>query len=74
MRTYLLRRLLLIIPTLLGILLLNFCIIQAAPGGPVEQMIDKIQGNTSGNADRTGGSSGSFEGGSQQAKDRKSVV
>lgn len=42
---YILKRLLLIFPTLLGILLLNFIIIQAAPGGPVDQMIAKIQGH-----------------------------
>jgi len=41
---YLLRRLLLIIPTLLCILLVNFFIVQAAPGGPVEQAIAKLQG------------------------------
>lgn len=41
---YITKRLLLIIPTLLGILLLNFVIIQAAPGGPVEQMVAKMQG------------------------------
>ncbi|KAB2836644.1 MAG: microcin ABC transporter permease, partial [Caedimonadaceae bacterium] len=41
---YILKRLLLVIPTLLGILLINFIIIQAAPGGPVEQMISKIRG------------------------------
>ncbi|EGH29205.1 hypothetical protein PSYJA_09600, partial [Pseudomonas syringae pv. japonica str. M301072] len=41
MVAYILRRLLLIIPTLLGILIINFVIIQAAPGGPVEQMIAK---------------------------------
>ena len=35
MLAYILRRLLLIIPTLFGILLINFIIIQAAPGGPV---------------------------------------
>ena len=39
MITYLLKRLALIVPTLLGILLLNFAIVQAAPGGPVEQLI-----------------------------------
>ncbi len=44
MLAYILRRLLLIIPTLFGILLLNFVIIQAAPGGPVEQMIAKLEG------------------------------
>lgn len=41
---YVLRRLLLIIPTLFGILLINFAITQAAPGGPVEQAIAKVQG------------------------------
>jgi microcin C transport system permease protein len=39
---YIFRRLLLMIPTLLGILLINFIIIQAAPGGPVEQLIVKL--------------------------------
>jgi len=42
MTGYILRRLLLMIPTLLGILLINFAIVQAAPGGPVEQMIVKL--------------------------------
>lgn len=41
---YILRRLLLIIPTLVIILLVNFVIIQAAPGGPVEQAIAHLQG------------------------------
>jgi microcin C transport system permease protein len=44
MGSYFLKRLLLIIPTLLGIMVINFIIIQAAPGGPVEQMIAKIRG------------------------------
>jgi microcin C transport system permease protein len=44
MLAYIVRRLLLIIPTLFGILLINFAIIQAAPGGPVEQMIAKLEG------------------------------
>lgn len=39
MTSYILRRLLLMIPTLFGILVINFVIIQAAPGGPVEQMV-----------------------------------
>lgn len=43
MLAYFIRRLLLIIPTLLGILTLNFLIIQAAPGGPVEQTLAKLQ-------------------------------
>jgi len=44
MLAYIVRRLLLIIPTLLGIMLINFAIIQAAPGGPVEQLIAEIEG------------------------------
>jgi microcin C transport system permease protein len=44
MLSYALRRLLLIIPTLFGIMVINFIIVQAAPGGPVEQMIARIQG------------------------------
>ena len=44
MGSYILKRLMLVIPTLLGIMTLNFFIIQAAPGGPVEQMIAKLEG------------------------------
>ena len=44
MLAYVIRRLLLIIPTLLAILIVNFLIVQAAPGGPVEQAIARIQG------------------------------
>lgn len=44
MLNYILKRLLLIIPTLLGILIINFAVIQAAPGGPVEQVLAKLQG------------------------------
>ena len=44
MFTYVFRRLLLMIPTLLGIMLVNFIIIQAAPGGPIEQILSKIRG------------------------------
>ncbi|MCI0508870.1 microcin C transport system permease protein [Chromohalobacter marismortui] len=44
MANYILRRLLLMIPTLLGILLLNFIIVQMAPGGPIDQMLARFQG------------------------------
>ena len=44
MISYFLRRLILIIPTLFGIILLNFLIIQFAPGGPVENTIARLQG------------------------------
>lgn len=53
---YLFRRLLLIIPTLFGIMVINFIIIQAAPGGPVEQMLAKVRGaNIDATARLTGG-------------------
>jgi microcin C transport system permease protein len=44
MLAYIVRRLLLIIPTLFGIMVLNFAIVQFAPGGPVEQTLARIKG------------------------------
>ncbi len=44
MLAYIVRRLFLIIPTLLGIMIINFIVIQAVPGGPVEQIIAQITG------------------------------
>ena len=48
MWSYILKRLLLMIPTLLGILLITFIIIQFVPGGPVEQMVAQLQGRDAG--------------------------
>ena len=61
---YILRRLLLIIPTLVIILLVNFVIIQAAPGGPVEQAIAHLQGIGGTNV---GGGSGETMSGTSRA-------
>lgn len=55
MLAYILRRLMLMVPTLAGIMVLNFAIIQAAPGGPVEQMLSQIQGTASNATDRISG-------------------
>jgi len=62
MFAYIVRRLLLIIPTLYGVMVINFIIIQAAPGGPVEQAIAKLSGTAveatarfSGGGGETGG-------------------
>src|SRR5262249_15174093 len=44
MTAYIIRRLLLMIPTLFGIMLINFIVVQAAPGGPVEQAIAQLTG------------------------------
>ncbi|WP_133490922.1 microcin C ABC transporter permease YejB [Alcanivorax sp. 24] len=57
MPRYILKRLLLIIPTLFGILLLNFLVVQAAPGGPVERVLAELQGQGGG-----GGPGGGFAG------------
>lgn len=45
MAAYILRRLLLIIPTLLGIMIINFTLVQFVPGGPIEQVIAQVQGH-----------------------------
>ena len=58
MLAYLVRRLLLVIPTLFGIMVVNFVIIQAAPGGPVEQMIARIKGTAVDATARIGGTGG----------------
>ena len=65
---YILRRIALMVPTLLGILLINFIIIQAAPGGPVEQLI--VQMTTPGGAGGAGnrmGAAGDLGGGASVA-------
>ena len=64
MLAYIVRRLLLIIPTLFGIILLNFAIVQFAPGGPVEQMIAQIQGTA---VDATSRVAGGLGDGGQKA-------
>lgn len=70
MLAYIIRRLLLIVPTLFGILLLNFVIVQAAPGGPVEQMIAKIEGLDQSSGGATGRISGSIEVGTSSSQYR----
>jgi microcin C transport system permease protein len=54
MGAYVLRRILLMIPTIVGIMAISFLVVQFAPGGPVEQVIAQIQGQDSG--DRLSGS------------------
>ena len=58
MLAYVARRLLLIVPTLFGIMLVNFLIVQAAPGGPVELMIARIRGTAAPATARVGGGAG----------------
>jgi microcin C transport system permease protein len=56
MSSYILRRLLLMIPTLLGVLLLNFAVIQFVPGGPVEQIVAQLKQATDENSRNIGSS------------------
>jgi len=56
MPSYIIRRLLLIIPTLLGIMTINFFIVQTSPGGPVEKMILQLNGEENGALERITGS------------------
>ncbi|MGO2133691.1 MAG: microcin C ABC transporter permease YejB [Halomonas sp.] len=71
MAAYVLRRLLMMIPTLLGILLLNFMIVQAAPGGPIDQMLARFEGMSSDSSTRLqsgGGEVVSSGGGESQSR------
>jgi microcin C transport system permease protein len=61
MGAYILKRLLLMIPTLLGIMLISFVIIQFAPGGPVERVLAQLQGTDVGATARIGGGAGGGE-------------
>ncbi|HEV2558353.1 MAG TPA: microcin C ABC transporter permease YejB [Microvirga sp.] len=65
MLAYIARRVLLMIPTLFGIMLISFAIVQFAPGGPVERIISQLQGQDSGATSRITGGGGDLGGGGQ---------
>ena len=65
MGAYILRRLLLMIPTILGIMLVSFLVIQFAPGGPVEKVIAQLTGTDVSATARIGGGAGGDFGGAQ---------
>lgn len=67
MSSYLLKRLLLVIPTLFGIMLITFLIVQVTPGGPVERVIAQLTGTESSITSRIGGG-GSDVGGAAQSQ------
>src|ERR1700731_2841931 len=58
MSAYIARRILLMVPTLLGILFVSFVVVQFAPGGPVERVIAQLSGADTGGTSRISGSSG----------------
>ena len=63
MLAYVARRLLLVVPTLFGIMLANFLIVQAAPGGPVDLVLARLRGATVQATARVGGTGGGETGG-----------
>ena len=67
MAAYIIRRLLLMIPTILGIMAISFLVVQFAPGGPVERVIAQLQGtDVSATARISGSSGGDFSGAGAQ--------
>jgi microcin C transport system permease protein len=70
MTAYILKRLLLMVPTLFGILLVTFAIVQFVPGGPVEQMVAQLQGRDSG-GERAAASGAGYRG--RQGVDEKRI-
>ncbi|WP_339108968.1 ABC transporter permease subunit [Thioclava sp. GXIMD4216] len=68
MGAYILKRLLLVIPTLLGIMIVNFTLTQFVPGGPIEQILARVEGGGDSMRNLTGGGgdSGQAQGGDDQ--------
>lgn len=60
MGAYILRRLLLMIPTLIGIMTITFLVIQFAPGGPIDKVISQLQGGSDSATDRLSGGGEQF--------------
>ncbi len=63
MGAYILRRLLLMIPTLLGIMIINFVLVQFLPGGPIEHILSQLEEESSATDRITGGGGGELGGG-----------
>lgn len=61
MAAYILKRLLLMIPTLFGVMLITFIVIQFVPGGPVEQLVHQLQGQAAG-GEAAAGAQGLYRG------------
>jgi microcin C transport system permease protein len=72
MLAYIIRRLLLIVPTLIGIMVINFAVIQFAPGGPIEQIVAQLTGNDVGATARIGGGGGTEAGATAAASQQAS--
>ena len=62
MGAYILRRLMLVIPTLFGIMLVNFTLTQFVPGGPIEQIVARVQGEADSLRNISGGGDAGAQG------------
>ena len=62
MAAYILRRILLMIPTILGIMFISFVVVQFAPGGPVERVIAQLSGTDVSATERISGGGSDFAG------------
>ena len=70
MAAYIARRILLMIPTILGIMLISFVIVQFAPGGPIERILAQLQGTDIGATGRITGAGGDLGGGAARTGHR----
>ena len=71
MWSYIVKRMLLMIPTLFGILLITFVITQFVPGGPVEQMVAQLQGRDAGTGEGAASAGSGYRG--RQGVDAKRI-
>src|SRR5262249_53966735 len=60
MSAYIVRRILLMLPTLLGILFVSFLVVQFAPGGPIDRVIAQLSGADTGGLSPVSGGGGDF--------------
>ncbi|CAA2140494.1 MULTISPECIES: microcin C ABC transporter permease YejB [Methylobacterium] len=67
MLAYILRRIALMVPTIFGIMLITFVIVQFAPGGPVERVLAQLQGQNEGSLSRVTGGAGDLGGSGRSA-------
>src|SRR3979409_2678318 len=74
MTAYILRRILFMVPTLFGILLVSFVVVQFAPGGPVERVIAQLSGSDTGASSRIPGSGQGGDFGGRRAQGRSAVA
>jgi microcin C transport system permease protein len=70
MLNYIIKRVLLMIPTLVGIMLMTFAVIQFVPGGPIEQIIAKLEGNNTDATARVSGTGNETQGSSEDSNSK----